>query len=71
MTVSEPSAEKKTLVEKANNFIQQLMSNPLEQTTQPNIVAVQPGSPRSLALQKNDLEQEYIQEFSQMTAMIQ
>ena len=71
MIISEPSAEKKTLVGKANSFIQHLISNPLEQTTSSNILAVQPGSPRSLALQKNDLEQEYMQEISQMTAEIQ
>jgi hypothetical protein len=66
-----PSAEKNTLVGKANSFIQNLISNPLEQTTSSNIFAVQPGSPRSLALQRNDLEQENIQEISQMTADIQ
>ena len=73
MTISEPSAENKTLVGKANSFIQQLISNPLEQTTQSNIlpVAHRPGSPRSLALQKNDLEAEYMHEISHMTAAIQ
>jgi hypothetical protein len=60
MTISEPSVEKKTLVGKANSFIQQLISNPLEQTEPSNIFAAQPRSSRSLALQKNDLEEEYI-----------
>ena len=69
MTISEESPVKKTLVGKANSFIQQLINQPSDQTTisQP----CQLGSPRSLALQRNELEKEYIQENSQITVVIQ
>ena len=33
--------------------------------------ACQPGSPRSLALQRNELEEEYIQEHTQISVLIQ
>ena len=69
MTIPEASTEKKTLVGKANSFIQQLINQPSDQTT--GSQACQPGSPRSLALERNELEREYIQENSQITVAIQ
>jgi hypothetical protein len=69
MTISEESIEKKTLVGKANSFIQQLINQPSDQTTGPQ--TCQPGSPRSLALRRNELEEDYIHENSQITMAIQ
>jgi len=73
MINSEQSAGKQSLVGKANSFIQQLISLPSDHTGTSSVFPIQrqPGSPRSLALKRNELELEHMQKISEMTVEIQ
>lgn len=65
MTIAEICGEKESLVGKANNFMKHLISNNLEEVS-----PLRPGSPRSLALEKNHLQEDFFREYSLLTASI-
>jgi hypothetical protein len=63
------SAKNKTIIEKASKLVNELIAKNSE--TSSSIARQTGGSPRSLALQRNEIEVEYMQEMAQLNSFIQ